>query len=214
MEDEQFRSGVISLVTLIVIVLLVVGCVLVQKYAHADKNGEVRYEPATEDRIPRSEHTEKTVEHGILLIYARTNWAEGVDFWGSFLDVNGGVYEYDFPNPDDCFWKEPPELEDEATFVRTLEEIRKTQEPVKTVNTEVVNKVRKIGCKIDLSADYYMVREAMSCDYGDEWLIFCHPETKEFVLLDNHGDNYLRLEDYHAKKLTEMYMAGEIYDIY
>lgn len=210
-DKEQIRSGVISLVTLVVIVLVIIACVLVQKYAHTDAGGEICYEPASEDRIPRSEHTEKTVEHGILLIYARTNWAEGVDFWGSFLDVNGGVYEYDFPNPDDCFWKEPPELEDEATFVRSLEEIRKTQEPVKTVSMEVVDNVRKIGCKIDLAAEYYMVREAMSYDYGDARLIFCHPETKEFVLLDDHGDNYLRLEDYHAKKMTEMYMDGKIY---
>lgn len=210
MEDkEQIRSAVFSLVTLVVIILVISGCVLIQKYAHTDEYGN-RYEPAEEYWIPRSEHTEKTVEHEILLIFARTNWADGVDFRGSFLDENGGVYEYSFQNPND-FLEEPPEMEDEATFVRSLEEIRKTQEPVKTISMEVVNKVRKIGCRIDLSADYYVVREAISCDYGNAWLIFCHPETKEFVLLDDHGDVYLRLENYHAKKLVKMYRDGEIY---
>ena len=94
----------LSLVTLIVIVLVIVGCVLVQKYAHTDDGGKIRYEPAPKRGFAQS--IRKTVEQFCLSMLVPTG--QKVLIFGAVLDVNGGVYEYDFPNPDDCFWKEPP----------------------------------------------------------------------------------------------------------
>ncbi|MBQ8245726.1 MAG: hypothetical protein IJZ42_01155 [Lachnospiraceae bacterium] len=221
MEDkDQIRSGIISLVTLVVIILVVIGCASQQKYVHTDQYGKIRYVPiwAHTDQygnyyvpiseevmscVPDIEHTEKEVEHEILLIRAYVNWSEGFNFHGSFMDKEGNVYLFDFSNYENV-WS-VPEVEDNATFVRALEEIRKTAKPKTTVDAQVVNEVRETGCKIDQTAELYEIKDWRGADMGDDYIVFCNPKTKEFVFLETFGDYSYRLEEKHAKKLAEMY---------
>lgn len=157
-----------------------------------------------QDEVP---HAERFVEHEIVFLTEYMSYAWGLQFHGCFMDADGRVYSFEFEEDN---YGRPPESNDRAAFFRSLEKIRKTTKPEKVVDASVVKQVCDIGCKIDAGADYYGLF-AVEYDSGVHRSWFCHPETREPIMLDMSGEDIMRLEDENAKKLVEMYDSGQIY---
>ena len=120
--------------------------------------------------------------------------------YGCFMDKDGGVYYFDFSEEDGTCY---PEYDDVEVFYRSLERIRKTEEPEKVVDEAIVKQILELRNEVDMSADYYGIVSA-ACDAGVSRQLLYDPKTREFVCLQESGDDEVLLDDENAVKIIKL----------
>lgn len=147
-------------------------------------------------------HTTDTADqpkNQIVLVERYLNYAEGYQDRGSFIDLNGNVYEFDFST----YTYDDSNRKDGSEFICELEEIRSNTEPVQTVSSE---KVDKCFQKIEfIDKDAEIIREPHAFDAGQLTLYVYDSKISSLIMLNSHGDYEEELNDKYAKEIVKIY---------
>lgn len=135
----------------------------------------------------------------IVLVHHSLNYASGYQDCGSFIDLNGNVYEFDFSTHSYSGSNEKHDGE----FIAALEEIRDTSEPVRAVDIKKISECYSMIADIDQSAK--IKEEFIACDAGQSTLYAYDSSTSSLILLYSYGDYIRELDDAKAKKTVEIY---------
>ncbi len=156
----------------------------VESVTSTEQTTEIPAEPTTEPSTEPEEDAE------IVFVDRMTN---EIDDRGTIIDIDGKVYKYDFCDE---------EISNEK-FVEKLYEICETEEPVMTVDADIVydcwEKIRKIDLNSEIVETY-----TGSADMGQS-SVYAVNEADELVLLHSEGDYIRENSDAVAKEIYELY---------
>lgn len=149
--------------------------------------------PSGNDSLPEPEY-----ENPVVFVYVYQNWAWGYQCAGSFVDLNGDVYSFDFSDRDPM---KDPEPMDDKDLIEELIKIRDTEEPVRQVDADEIEACYRKIDDIDISAE--VSSESVACDAGQHTLYIA--DGYELIMLSSDGDYQKIKEDKTAKKLARKY---------
>ena len=135
----------------------------------------------------------------IVLVHRCLNYASGYQDYGSFIDLSGDVYAFDFST---YSYSGSNEKHDDE-FIAALEEIRDTSEPVRAVDSKMIGECYSMIADIDQSAE--IKEEPNAFDAGQSTLYAYDSSTSSLILLNSYGDYIRELDDAKAKKTVELY---------
>lgn len=132
----------------------------------------------------------------IVFVMRRTNYAWGKQDSGSFFDINGDMYSFDFSDRDISA----------ADFVSALVDVRESSKPVKT-GVASKSKLAEIVCEEipNIDANAKVTSEHAMYDYGQETLYAVSAKKSALIELRSEGDFIRELRDSTAKKLCSYY---------
>lgn len=126
----------------------------------------------------------------------RTNYAWGKQDSGSFIDINGDMYSFDFSDRDILA----------ADFVSALVDVRESSKPSKTgvasksKLAEIVSEdIPNIDAKSKVTSEHAMY------DYGQETLYVVGADGSSMIMLRSEGDWEQKLQDNTAKALCSYF---------
>ncbi len=132
----------------------------------------------------------------ILFVADYSNWAEGYQRMGMFLDSRGDAYYYDFSNPYSFYdSKDTPLLE-------KFEMIREYTEPAFNIGTDIMKKIYALGSRLPEKVSFKVENEA--CDMGQSSLYFVN-DKNAMVEISSGGDNKKTPTDEAALALDAYY---------
>ena len=139
----------------------------------------------------------------IVFVMRRTNYAWGKQDSGSFIDINGDMYSFDFSDRDILA----------ADFVSALVDVRESSKPSKTgvasksKLAEIVSEdIPNIDAKAKVTSEHAMY------DYGQKTLYVVGADGSSMIMLRSKGDWEQKLQDNTAKALCR-YFDREILKI-
>lgn len=151
------------------------------------------------DSVPDEElsiPTEELSPDTIVVISRYSNWAWGYQDNGRFVTLDGRMYEFNFGYTDDPDeQKEPPE-----DFMKALEDIRDTAEPVGQADSGVIARCLDYASKIDPESEY--AKEETACDAGQHSVYSVW--EGEMTELYTYGDNTGGLCDPSADAILDL----------
>ncbi|MBQ9609535.1 MAG: hypothetical protein IJV15_08855 [Lachnospiraceae bacterium] len=139
-----------------------------------------------------------TAKDDIILISDYSNYAEGYQERGWFIDGNGNVYDYDFT---DGYMPEYYSQNEGYEFKEKLRLIKEKAKPTGTCDISAISKIYTEGISIDPDAEY--LNEFAANDAGQNCLYFHDSENDELVLISASGDTDITPTDKHAKSASQ-----------
>jgi len=137
----------------------------------------------------------------ILFVSQYTNWAEGYQNNGYFIDVYGNVFQFDFSN--DATIEQSTGGKSET--LNYLLEIMLNNEPSYKVDMSSLAKCSKYVEKIDKNATISSKHNAFDAGQETLYAVISNGNQEDFTLLkiSSTGDYVEKLEDKNAIKLSK-----------
>lgn len=139
------------------------------------------------------------INQDIVLINHYTNWAWGYQSYGSFIDKDGNLYEFDFSDL-------PCDISAQEEIGKMLE-IRENEKPVGNFcNEKKLKYLYELLYKVDENAGFD--EENVSCDAGQDTLYGVRYEedgSSVLVKIYSDGDWIENPKDKNAQKLCKYY---------
>lgn len=134
-------------------------------------------------------------DEGIIIIKEYVNWAWGYQHHGSFIDIKGNVYEFDFS---DSAYRN--DITTEQEFLEELESIYQSSQPIASVDASLIEKCYLKIAEIDLNAE--IKSESAACDMGQNSLYVL--SNHQMVLLNSIGDLNKERDDKAAREIVNL----------
>ena len=146
----------------------------------------------------REKYPEKS---GIVLIREYKNWAWGYQHSGSFVDMSGNVYDFDFST--DTYGGE--EIGSDAKLMERLTEICSEGEPVSDAavgHTDILRQIRELADGAD--RDARLVSRSYCYDAGQS-TVYAVTSENRLVTVCSDGDNVVTSTDGNAYKIQKLW---------
>ena len=132
----------------------------------------------------------------IVFVMRRTNYAWGKRDSGSFIDMNGDMYSFDFSDRDILA----------ADFVSALVDVRESSKPSKTGVASKGKLAEIVSEDIpDINTEAKVSAKNVMCDYGQETLYVVGTDGSSMIMLRSEGDWEQKLQDNTAKALCSYF---------
>lgn len=149
----------------------------------------------------REKYPEKSDGADIVLIREYKNWAWGYQHSGSFVDMSGNVYDFDFST--DTYGGE--EIGSDAELMNRLTEICSEDEPVSDAavgNTDILRQIRELADGADWNAR--LMSRPDCCDAGQS-TVYAVTSENRLVTVCSKGDNAVTSTDGNAYKIQRLW---------
>lgn len=146
----------------------------------------------------REKYPEKS---GIVLIREYKNWAWGYQHSGSFVDMSGNVYDFDFST--DTYGGE--EIGSDAKLMEKLTEICSEGEPVSDAavgHTDILRQIRELADGAD--RDARLVSRSYCYDAGQS-TVYAVTSENRLVTVYSDGDSIVTSTDKNAYKIQKLW---------
>lgn len=141
----------------------------------------------------------ESAKDDIIFITDYSNYAEGYQESGTFIDGSGNVYAYDFNGE---YLPEYYLSENEGyEFIEKLRLIKENSEPTGTCDISALSQMYNEALKIDPKAEYE--NEFAANDAGETYKYFYDSENDELILISGTGDTDITPTDKHAKTVSQ-----------
>lgn len=130
----------------------------------------------------------------IVFIKQYSNWAEGYQYFASYVTANGNVYSYSY---DGDYSSEPYKIGDVLDFPR--DEVN---------NTISSKEMKKLISSFEKVGDIEFTEESFGCDFGQDSVYgvkYDEQNNAEFIYLGSFGDNHYIPNDKYAKKICQYF---------
>lgn len=149
----------------------------------------------------REKYPEKSDGADIVLIREYKNWAWGYQHSGSFVDMSGNVYDFDFST--DTYGGE--EIGSDSELMNRLTEICLEGEPVSDAavgNTDILRQIRELADGADWNAR--LMSRPDCCDAGQS-TVYAVTSENRLVTVCSKGDNVVTSTDGNAYKIQRLW---------
>lgn len=149
----------------------------------------------------REKYPEKSDGADIVLIREYKNWAWGYQHSGSFVDMSGNVYDFDFST--DTYGGE--EIGSDSELMNRLTEICLEGEPVSDAavgNTDILRQIRELADGADWNAR--LMSRPDCCDAGQS-TVYAVTSENRLVTVCSKGDNAVTSTDGNAYKIQRLW---------
>lgn len=145
--------------------------------------------------VNNEKNTKEIPKKGIVLVWQYVNGAWGYENKGTFVDINGNVYTFDFSDYID--------ISQEETVQRLLE-IYEKDKPTMSVDKEIV---KECYLKIpDINTEAELKKEYAGCvDMGQQTLYAMTYNQDTLVKLCSEGDYEVKRNDKNAQEISDLY---------
>ena len=154
-----------------------------------------------ENASDREKYPEKSDGADIVLIREYKNWAWGYQHSGSFVDISGNVYDFDFST--DTYGGE--EIGSDAELMNRLTEICSEGEPVSDAavgHTDILRQIRELAGGADRNAR--LMSRPDCCDAGQN-TVYAVTSENRLVTVCSDGDNAVTSTDGNAYKIQRLW---------
>lgn len=149
----------------------------------------------------REKYPEKSDGADIVLIREYKNWAWGYQHSGSFVDMNGNVYDFDFST--DTYGGE--EIGSDAELMNRLTEICSEDEPVSDAavgHTDILRQIRELADGADRNA---RLISRPDCYDAGQSTVYAVTSENRLVTVCSDGDNAVTSTDGNAYKIQRLW---------
>lgn len=149
----------------------------------------------------REKYPEKSDGADIVLIREYKNWAWGYQHSGSFVDMNGNVYDFDFST--DTYGGE--EIGSDAELMNRLTEICSEDEPVSNAavgHTDILRQIRELADGADRNA---RLISRPDCYDAGQSTVYAVTSENRLVTVCSDGDNAVTSTDGNAYKIQRLW---------
>lgn len=149
----------------------------------------------------REKYPEKSDGADIVLIREHKNWAWGYQHSGSFVDMNGNVYDFDFST--DTYGGE--EIGSDAELMNRLTEICSEDEPVSDAavgHTDILRQIRELADGADRNA---RLISRPDCYDAGQSTVYAVTSENRLVTVCSDGDNAVTSTDGNAYKIQRLW---------
>lgn len=149
----------------------------------------------------REKYPEKSDGADIVLIREYKNWAWGYQHSGSFVDMSGNVYDFDFST--DTYGGE--EIGSDAELMNRLTEICSEGEPVSDAavgHTDILRQIRELADGADRNARLMSRNE---CFDAGQSTVYAVTSENRLVTVCSDGDNAVTSTDGNAYKIQRLW---------
>lgn len=149
----------------------------------------------------REKYPEKSDGADIVLIREYKNWAWGYQHSGSFVDMNGNVYDFDFST--DTYGGE--EIGSDAELMNRLTEICSEDEPVSDAavgHTDILRQIRELADGADRNA---RLISRPDCYDAGQSTVYAVTSENRLVTVCSKGDNAVTSTDGNAYKIQRLW---------
>ncbi|WP_455527987.1 hypothetical protein [Huintestinicola sp.] len=149
----------------------------------------------------REKYPEKSDGADIVLIREYKNWAWGYQHSGSFVDMSGNVYDFDFST--DTYGGE--EIGSDSELMNRLTEICLEGEPVSDAavgNTDILRQIRELADGADRNA---RLISRPDCYDAGQSTVYAVTSKNRLVTVCSDGDNAVTSTDGNAYKIQRLW---------
>ncbi len=149
----------------------------------------------------REKYPEKSDGADIVLIREYKNWAWGYQHSGSFVDMSGNVYDFDFST--DTYGGE--EIGSDSELMNRLTEICLEGEPVSDAavgNTDILRQIRELADGADRNA---RLISRPDCYDAGQSTVYAVTSENRLVTVCSDGDNAVTSTDGNAYKIQRLW---------
>lgn len=149
----------------------------------------------------REKYPEKSDGADIVLIREYKNWAWGYQHSGSFVDISGNVYDFDFST--DTYGGE--EIGSDSELMNRLTEICSEGEPVSDAavgHTDILRQIRELADGADRNA---RLISRPDCYDAGQSTVYAVTSKNRLVTVCSDGDNAVTSTDGNAYKIQRLW---------